>query len=123
MPSCCITRSSFKPRVCVRDLSQVTQRFLRLHCSADGIVAAQESLDHHLEHQEKFDQLATLQAKHGVRLNMELTSKLYFSSAAGVLDFLKADCTQTVNTQQRYHQTFLTGHSASCVNQSRPLKE
>jgi hypothetical protein len=122
MPNCCLAKSTFKPRVCVNDLSQNTQRFLRLHSSAEGITADKYSP----EHQEKFDQLAVLKVKHGVLLDMELTSKLCFSSARGVLDFLDADFTKKEDTHHCYHQTFLKGQcaqAASCANISCHLEE
>jgi hypothetical protein len=107
MSNCCSAKSTFKPRVYVRDLSQATQRFLRLHCSADGITADKDCP----EHQDKFDQLATLKVKHGVRLDMASTSKLCFSSATGVLDFLRADFTKAADRQHLDQQFFLKGQS------------
>ncbi len=104
---CCSEKSAFRPRVRVRDLSQAAQRFLRLHSSAYGITAD----EYYPEHKNKFDQLSTLKVKHGVRLDMESTSKLYFSSAAGVLNFLKADFTERIDTNHLNQQLFLKGQS------------
>lgn len=117
MPNCCSAKSTFKPRVCVRDLSKVTQRFLRLQSSADGITADKCS-PNNFGHQDKFDQLAVLTVRHGVRLDMRATSKLCFSSATDILDFLSTHFTRKSDEHHRYHQAFLTGHAASCVNKS-----
>lgn len=119
MRTCCSIQPSFRPRVCIRDLSQMTQCFLRLHCSINGVTAHEYNKDH----QDKFDQLATLQVKHGVLLNMELTSKLHFSSAIDVLDFLRADFSKPADVNHRYQQTFLQGRIASCANRFCPPKE
>ncbi|MEK7655044.1 MAG: hypothetical protein AAB323_02180 [Pseudomonadota bacterium] len=103
----CALNSPFKPRVYVRDLSQTTQRVLRLHCTADGVAADR----YNPQDYEKFDQLATLKVKHGVRLDMASTSKLCFSSAVGVLDFLRTDFTKTNGEDFLNQQMFLKGQS------------
>jgi hypothetical protein len=107
MSICCAAKSTFKPRVYVRDLSQETQRVLRLHCTAEGVTAD----DDYPKHYDKFDQLTALKVKHRVDIDMGSTSKLCFSSATGVLDFLRANFTKAADTTRLNQQIFLKGQS------------
>lgn len=109
MDTVCVKPTSFRPRVCVRDLSSATHRFLYLKSSANGVYANRR----HKEHNDKFDQLAVLTTQYTVNLDSTRTPRLCFSSAKGVVDFLQTEFSGETGHHQRCHQAYLKGKPLS----------
>lgn len=105
MRNCCDEMNdchpSFKPYVCVNDLSKATQLFLELKGTENGIMGGNG-------HDLKFSQLTTLTVNHNIKLDPCCTSKIIFQSAGGLLDFLNADFSKDCETKA-HQQLFLTG--------------